>query len=145
MALPGASILRSIVSALASFYRLGQRGKARPGTEAPARPQLRSVEEIVDTLKAARQLPPPAEGSRLVWTYACNWIDTETGARIGGGAVWTVETGPDGTYQQASSMARRLMLSPNPNALSPPAPTGPNVKLQCTRIGNPFTLPTQPE
>lgn len=134
--------LATILGRLARFFRLAPYGAAEPGTAAPSRPRLPTVEAIVDELRARRELPTPAEGQKWSWSYKCFYVDATTGQSIGRGVYHVVETDVGADYRTAAAAARRATLYPDPSTLSPPAITSANVKLKCTRVKDPITIPT---
>jgi hypothetical protein len=134
--------LANILSRLARFFRLGQFGHAEPGTQQPARPRLRTAEQIVAELRAELLLPTPAQGARWAWSYICVWYDTETNQRLGRAVAHVVYTDAGASYQLAAAEARRMTLYPEDLAASPPPPTPGTAYLRCRRIGQPLIIPT---
>lgn len=129
---------QDILRRLAEQFRLGRfwsRERGQP--EAPERPRLRTLDEIVAAAQAtAGRLPPPAQ-QRWRWSYICLWYDRATGERVGEWR-WNIETQSGTNYQQASAQARRHSLSDVPACIQRQINRGRDLVLRCRRIGAPI-------
>lgn len=132
---------QSIVASVARFFRLDKLGFARAGTQAPARAQLQTVEQIVAEAQAMNIAPTAAQGAQWNWSFAVFWISTETGRRLPGGTALTVSTAAHATQAEAAALARQLFLFPTPDMPMPPHPPEEAVKVGTAMIGSVIPIP----
>ncbi len=137
-------IFASLVGTLAESFRLGRAGYPNRPPGRRARPRLFGLHEIIGEMRTLDLLPTRSEGERLVWRYVCYYVDVNTGQRMSGTRVWTIETDLLGTAQRASAAARRRMIL-EPSYLTAEYGNNPAYRLVCKSIGDPWVLPTQDE
>jgi hypothetical protein len=130
--------IADILGRITEFFRLGRFFGRSAGTpEAPSRPRLRTVEEIVAEAQAMRAAAPSAPVERWRWSYVCVWYDRATGDRVGEWR-WNVETNSGTNYQQASAQARRLSSTNMPPCIAREVSRGRDFVLRCRRVGGPL-------
>lgn len=138
----GAQAGRNAIQQLAQWFRLGQFGAAQPGSQAPARPQLRTIEEVQEHIAAMQLQPGPAGTERWYWSFVCYWED-EHGERVGRGTRQVIEEQAGNNYFiRAANRARQQTRYPADVTQSPPIPTGSGINLRCRKLGNPIIVTT---
>lgn len=128
---------------IAQFFRFGTAGAAVPGTAAPARTTLHSVEEAIDVARLERVLPTAEQGRKVAYSIVCYWVDPQTGDRIGDGVKHVVEADPGATYQALTAEGRRRTLYGPGAAAYVQKFLAMGARLRCTMIGSAVEIPTQ--